>query len=92
MTTNLLEFTSFVISGFRKNRQTYVVYADLSKAFDSVNHPILVRKLDLLGFLGDLLSWILSYLNYSKVFFIPNPSYIRCTISLNEVTGTYVRR
>jgi len=36
---------------------------DFSKAFDSVNHPILVRKLDLLGFPGDLLRWILSYLN-----------------------------
>jgi len=27
------------------------------------NHPILVRKLELLGFSGDLLRWILSYLN-----------------------------
>jgi len=62
-TTNLLEFTSFVISGFRKNRQTDVVYTDFSKAFDSVNHPILVRKFDHLGFPGDLLRWILSYLN-----------------------------
>jgi len=46
-TTNLLEFTSFVIGGFRKNRQTDVIYTDFSKAFDSVSHPILVRKLDL---------------------------------------------
>jgi len=62
-TTNFLEFTSFVISGFRKNRQTDVAYIDFSKAFDSGNHPVLVRKLDLLGFPGDLLRWILSYFN-----------------------------
>jgi len=38
-TTNLLEFTSFVISDFRKNRQTGVAYTDFNKAFDSVSNP-----------------------------------------------------
>jgi len=81
-TTNLLEFTSFVIGGFRKNRQTDVVYTDFSKAFDSVSHPILVRKLDLLGFSGDFLRWILSYLNdrTQRVIFKNSlPSLIRVT-------------
>jgi len=58
-----LELTSFVISGLRKNRQADVAYSDFSKAFDSVRHPILVQKLDLLGFPGDLLRWIFCYLN-----------------------------
>jgi len=49
-TTNLLELTSFVIQGFKNNLQTDVIYTDFSKAFDSVNHYLLVRQLDLLGF------------------------------------------
>jgi len=48
-TTNLLELTSFVIQGFKNNLQTDVIYTDFSKAFDSVNHYLLIRKLDLLG-------------------------------------------
>jgi len=49
-TTNLLELTVFVIQGFKNNLQTDVIYTDFSKAFDSVNHYLLIRKLDLLGF------------------------------------------
>jgi len=56
--------------------QTEVIYNNFGKAFDSVNHVLLVRKLDLsvnhvllvrkldlLGFPVDPLIWILSYLN-----------------------------
>jgi len=86
-TTNLLEFTSFVISGFRKNSQTDVVYTDFSKALDSVNHPILVPKFDLLGFPGDLLRWILSYLNdriQRAIFKNSFSSLIRATSSVPQ--------
>ena len=61
-TTNLLEFTSFIIKGFQGNLQTDVIYTDFSKAFDSVNHSLLAHKLDLLGFPPNLLRWISSYL------------------------------
>jgi len=49
--TNLFELTSFVIPGFKNNLQTDIIYTDFSKAFDSVNHYLLIRKLDLIGFL-----------------------------------------
>jgi len=60
-TTNLLELTSFVIQDFKIIFS--VIYTDISKAFDSVNHYLLIRKLEHLGFLVDLLNWISSYLN-----------------------------
>jgi len=53
-TTNLLELTSFIIDGFNKKFQTTVIYTDFSKAFDSVNHYLLLFKLDQLGFLNKL--------------------------------------
>jgi len=52
-----------MITGFRKNRQTDEVTLISVRQFDSVSHPILARKLDLLGFPVDLFRWILSYLN-----------------------------
>jgi len=62
-TTNLLELTSFVLDGFNKKLQTHVIYTDFSKAFDCVNHSLLLFKLDQLGFPNNLLTWISSYLN-----------------------------
>jgi len=61
--TNLLEFTSLITRGFLTHHQTDVIYTDFSKAFDSVNHRILIYKLSLLGFPPNLLEWILSYLS-----------------------------
>jgi len=42
-TTNLLEFTSFVINEFKENFQ---IYTDFSKAFESANQPHLGLKSD----------------------------------------------
>jgi len=43
--------------------QTDVIYTHFSKAFDSVNHSLLLFKLDQLEFPNNLLTWISSYLN-----------------------------
>lgn len=45
-------------------RQTDVIYTDFSKAFDFVNHSVLIAKLRLFGIYDPLLSWFSSYLIY----------------------------
>ena len=45
-----------------KNIQTDVVYLDFAKAFDSVDHKILLAKLSAYGVAGRLLSWFDDYL------------------------------
>lgn len=60
--TNLLELTTIVNEGFRRRYQTDCIYTDFSKAFDKVNHELLLLKLHLMGFSNALLKWIRSYL------------------------------
>ena len=61
--TNLLEFTSTIFDGFCSGFQTDVIYTDFSKAFDTVNHALLIKKLSLLGLPPSLVNWINSYLS-----------------------------
>jgi ribonuclease P/MRP protein subunit RPP40 len=42
---------------------TGLVFVDFSKAFDSINHQILIHQLKLLGVSGNTLSWFISYFN-----------------------------
>ncbi|XP_051168814.1 uncharacterized protein LOC127286432 [Leptopilina boulardi] len=67
--TNLTLFTNFVASHIGKGLQVDVIYTDFAKAFDKVDHAILVSKLEALGFSVDLIICIKSYLNdrYSSV-------------------------
>ena len=46
-----------------KNEYTLGVFIDLSKAFDSVDHSILLRKLVLHGIADRNYAWIKSYLS-----------------------------
>jgi hypothetical protein len=63
-TTNLLEFVSRTIRNFSLGLQTDVIYTDFSKAFDVVNHDLLILKLNIFGFPPYLLKWITSYLDH----------------------------
>jgi len=62
-TTNLAVFTSFVLCSMEKGLAVDTVYTDFSKAFDRVNHTILIRKLMNFGITGFLLKWFSSYLS-----------------------------
>ena len=43
-----------------------IIFTDFSKAFDSVPHARLIKKLDALGIRGDVLGWIKALLNNRK--------------------------
>ena len=46
-----------------KGDYVYAIFTDLSKAFDTLNHNLLIAKLGAYGFERDSLSFIKLYLN-----------------------------
>ena len=50
---------------FERNQITLCIFIDLSKAFDTVEHKILISKLKNYGVRGNSLKWFESYLNNS---------------------------
>ena len=53
---------------FEKNEFTLDVFVDLSKAFDTVDHQILFKKLEYYGIAGNNLRWFENYLKDQQQF------------------------
>ena len=60
--TQLLPHIDYILKNFLNNTDTDVVYLDYAKAFDKVDHQILLNKLYSYGIRGRLLMWLNSYL------------------------------
>jgi hypothetical protein len=70
--TNLCPFTQFVAQCFDARLQVDVVYTDFSKAFDRLDHRILLCKLREFGLSESLLQFFESYLGSRKQFVMCN--------------------
>jgi len=67
--TQLMETLCRLSTILDNKKRTDVIYFDLSKAFDSVPHDLLIHKLKQFGINGRLLTWIKDYLTnrYQRV-------------------------
>ena len=68
------------------------VYLDLKKAFDTVDHKILIRKLHAYGIIGNILNWFKSYLHNRKQYVYINKTksktkVINCGIPQGSILG-----
>lgn len=61
--SNLLVYEHHLRSALEGSCQVDAIYTDFSKAFDRVNHEILIYKLQCYGIFGNLLEWFKSYLS-----------------------------
>uniref|UniRef100_A0A8K9XPW6 Reverse transcriptase domain-containing protein n=1 Tax=Oncorhynchus mykiss TaxID=8022 RepID=A0A8K9XPW6_ONCMY len=60
-TSATLKILNDTITAIDKRHYCAAVFIDLAKAFDSVNHNILIGRLDSLGFSNDCLAWFTNY-------------------------------
>ena len=67
-TEAILEFISDTVESMENKKSTIGVFLDLSKAFDTINHNILLQKLDYYGIRGIAKTWFKDYLSNRKQY------------------------
>jgi len=72
----LVHFLNHVSVANNQSKYTIAIFCDLRKAFDTVNHKILINKMRKLGITGIELDWFVDYLTSRKQF-----------VSLNNVNS-----
>ena len=81
-----------VQKGFEKGMLTGMILIDLQKAFDTIDHKILIKKLSYLGFTKSAISWFKSYLE-SRIFSvqfdksISSPCNLDCGVPQGSILG-----
>ena len=88
----LLSFVDKVIQAIEKGEYAVGVFLDFSKAFDTVDHDILLDKLDHYGIRGCALSWFKSYLSCRTQYVTydgseSNRQMIKCGVPQGSILG-----
>ena len=66
----ILQLVNQITEAFSQGKYTLGIFIDLSKAFDTVNHNILLEKLKTYGIHSENLKWFRSYLSNRKQFIL----------------------
>ena len=64
----IMQLVNKIFDSFEKEQFTLGVFIDLSKAFDTVDHSVLLKKLKLYGITEKNLAWFESYLSNRKQY------------------------
>ena len=60
--TTLIDVTEYILNNMNEGKVTGAIFLDLKKAFDTVSHKLLLKKLNSYGITGNSLQWFKSYL------------------------------
>ena len=88
----LLEFQNHVVTNLSNNKYCIGIFIDLSKAFDTLDHLILLNKLNQYGIRGIANNWFNSYLSnryqYTEFMSVSsNLSKIECGVPQGSILG-----
>ena len=89
----LLQLVDQIYESFERNEYTIGVFIDLSKAFDTVDHNILLKKLEIYGISGTHLQWFRNYLSNRKQYIQfdgwQKTSYktVECSVPQGSISG-----
>jgi hypothetical protein len=72
VTHPMVHLMNFVSSALNNKETAIAIFCDLRKAFDTVNHGILFKKLHKIGIRGTELAWFINYLTNRKQFVFIN--------------------
>ena len=64
----VIQLISQVLDAFNEKKYTLGIFIDLSKEFNTADHNILLKKLNMYGIKGKNLIWFHSYLTNRKQF------------------------
>ena len=85
----LIEMYEKITLAMDKNEYSIGIFIDLAKAFDTINHDILIRKLAHYGIRGIALNWFISYLhNRSQYVYLDKYSSMRKQITIGVPQGS----
>ena len=68
MDSCLIQLTNIVSRGVDKGFHTGMIIVDLQTAFDTLDHTILLQKMECIGFKESVIKWFQSYLSNRKFF------------------------
>ena len=83
--TQLLKHYDYILSNYLNNTETDVIYLDYAKAFDKVDHNLLLKKLSFYGIKGELYSWLKQFLTGRQQTVIVDGHHSKKTLVLSGV-------
>ena len=90
--TQIMNYFDSILTMLEKGDSVDAIYLDFSKAFDKVDHCILLKKVESLGIAGKLLNWIRAFLTDRKqqvrvVDFLSPMEWVRSGVPQGSVLG-----
>ena len=88
----MIDLVDKICNAVENNKQTIGIFLDVSKAFDTIDHDILLRKLVHYGFRGTVIDWFKSYLSNRTQYIYynnikPNSGKLTCGVPQGSILG-----
>ena len=89
------EITNCIINSFENKESAFGIFLDFAKAFDTVNHQILISKVEHYGIRGTPLNWFKSYLGNRQQCTdiegtLSSMSVIKCGVPQGSILGPFL--